>query len=193
MALLNGFSDPVTDAQQSFRAILTAMSEPGHLVTLNTDLCWPGLSPAACAVLLTLSDHDTPLYLAPSFCQTTLQENLRFHTGAVLTQDASHAAYALLDADFSPALLRHFSIGSTESPDQSTTVIMALPDFNGGHSMTLSGPGIKTTRTLSAQLPEALIHYLCHRPTHFPQGLDFIFTCGEQLLAIPRTTQVEVN
>jgi alpha-D-ribose 1-methylphosphonate 5-triphosphate synthase subunit PhnH len=31
-----------------------------------------------------------------------------------------------------------------------------------------------------------------NRPRHFPLGLDFILACGNQLLAIPRTTHVEV-
>jgi len=33
---------------------------------------------------------------------------------------------------------------------------------------------------------------LLNRPHRFPLGLDFMFTCGDELIALPRTTRVEV-
>lgn len=42
------------------------------------------------------------------------------------------------------------------------------------------------------QLPECILHELTERPHPFPLGIDLILTCGERLLAIPRTTHVEV-
>ncbi len=47
-------------------------------------------------------------------------------------------------------------------------------------------------RMIAPQLPECLIHELTERPHPFPLGVDLILTCGERLLAIPRTTHVEV-
>ena len=44
----------------------------------------------------------------------------------------------------------------------------------------------------SLKLPECIIHELTERPHPFPLGIDLILTCGERLLAIPRTTHVEV-
>ncbi len=45
---------------------------------------------------------------------------------------------------------------------------------------------------VAPQLPPALLDYLVNHPQRFPLGLDLILTCGERLLAIPRTTHVEV-
>ena len=45
---------------------------------------------------------------------------------------------------------------------------------------------------VAPQLPECIIHELTERPHPFPLGIDLILTCGERLLAIPRTTHVEV-
>ncbi|ECC7020622.1 carbon-phosphorus lyase subunit PhnH, partial [Salmonella enterica] len=41
-------------------------------------------------------------------------------------------------------------------------------------------------------LPDCLLHELTERPHPFPLGVDLLLTCGERLLAIPRTTHVEV-
>lgn len=45
---------------------------------------------------------------------------------------------------------------------------------------------------IAPQLPECILYELTERPHPFPLGIDLILTCGERLLAIPRTTHVEV-
>ncbi len=61
---LPGFADPVGQAQASFRAVLEAMARPGTLVPAGQGLVPPApLDPATGAVLLTLVDHDTLLWL----------------------------------------------------------------------------------------------------------------------------------
>ncbi len=52
--------------------------------------------------------------------------------------------------------------------------------------VTLTGPGIKESTTLS--LPE--VDAFQANQALFPLGLDFIFACGSQLAALPRTTKV---
>ena len=65
MSLEAGFADPVHDAQRSFRAVLDAMSRPGRIAQI-TGVTAPGpLGAAAGAVLLTLVDHETRLWLDP--------------------------------------------------------------------------------------------------------------------------------
>lgn len=193
MELLNGFSNPVADAQRTFRLLLKAMSEPGHVVTLACGPDWQPLSPAICAALLTLADHDTPLYLAAPLRSEQLCHNLRFHTGAPLTDLPAQAELAVLDHAFPAALLAAFACGNSESPHNSTTLLIELPSFTGAPALRLSGPGIQSPYSVNLPLPEAIKRYLLQRPTPFPLGLDFIFTCGRQLLAIPRTTHVEVD
>jgi alpha-D-ribose 1-methylphosphonate 5-triphosphate synthase subunit PhnH len=50
----------------------------------------------------------------------------------------------------------------------------------------LRGPGIKEQAQLS--LPETQAFQT--NAALFPLGLDFIFTCGDRLAALPRTTRV---
>ena len=61
---LPGFTDPVTDAQATFRAVLDAMARPGTIHSAGECLAAPApLDRATAAVLLTLVDHETPLWL----------------------------------------------------------------------------------------------------------------------------------
>lgn len=190
MTLLASFNHPVADAQYAFRRILKAMSEPGVMVALPLKHGWGVISPAATAVLLTLVDGETPLWLDGALCDETLLSNLRFHTGAAVT-DSHQAPFALLHArsDIDP---QQFAAGDNLSPEKSTTVIIEVPSLNGGLTLRLRGPGLMETRAIAPQLPEKMLKFLRQRTQVFPQGIDLIFTCGEAMMALPRTTHVEV-
>ena len=61
---LPGFAEPVADAQTTFRAVLDAMARPGTIHQVGANLSPPApLDPATAAVLLTLADNETPLWL----------------------------------------------------------------------------------------------------------------------------------
>ena len=190
MTLLASFNRPVADAQQTFRRLLKAMSEPGVLVTLPMAQGWGGLSPAATAVLMTLVDGDTPLWLDPALDNAQLRENLRFHTGVVLS-DRPESVFAITQAATVPDLAI-FARGSALAPEESTTVIIEVPSLNGGLNLRLWGPGIREMRAIAPQLPASVTQFLRHRPHDFPEGIDLIITSGDGLIALPRTTHVEV-
>ncbi|UMO88419.1 phosphonate C-P lyase system protein PhnH [Pectobacterium sp. PL64] len=192
MSIQASFAQPVADAQCTFRRILKAVSEPGVTVTLPLQQGWGRLSPALTAVMLTLVDRDTPLWLDDALDDDTLRSNLRFHTGAILTHDES-AAFALLHVSSATAIaLSRFSAGDVMSPEKSTTVIIEVSSLTGGTPLRLSGPGLETSRVVDPQLSPDIVRYLCHRPDPFPQGIDLMFTCADALMALPRTTHVEV-
>jgi len=90
-----GFGDPVQQSQVIFRDVLTALAEPGLVKTVDFAPV-PGLraGPAAIALLLTLADGDTPLFLGAD--QAALAAYLRFHTGAPIVTDPGQAQFALL-------------------------------------------------------------------------------------------------
>ena len=192
MSLVASFQHPVADAQYSFRRILKALSEPGVSVQLPAMPGFGALGSASACVLLTLIDQDTPLWLSASLNDEILRKNLRFHTGAVLTDSPSAVSFALADPALDSATLLAFPCGDEMSPELATSVIVQLEALTGGTPLRLRGPGIESSRTISPQLPDAVRDYLLNRPHRFPLGLDFMFTCGEELIAVPRTTRVEV-
>lgn len=192
--LMTAFTLPVQNAQHHFRRLLKAMSEPGIIVNLtDTPPGWSALSPATTGLLLTLSDRDTPLWLSPALGDDVTRENLRFHCSAPLTDDPAAAAIAVCDDMLEGRQILSFSHGSNLSPEDGATVIVQCAGLSGGRPLRLTGPGIADERMIAPRLPASVLEYLQERPLRFPQGVDFIFTCGERLLALPRTTHAEVR
>jgi len=80
---LPGFADPVSDAQSTFRAVLDAMARPGQVHHVGGGLTAPApLDRATAAVLLTLVDNETPLWVDSAAADA--REWLAFHCGAAL-------------------------------------------------------------------------------------------------------------
>jgi alpha-D-ribose 1-methylphosphonate 5-triphosphate synthase subunit PhnH len=182
--LSGGFADAPVQSARAFRAILNAMARPGTIHPVQGAHPPAPLSAAAGAVLQTLCDGGTPLHLAgPADCQN-VRDWIAFHIGAPLVA-AEDAAFAVGTwADLMP--VHRFAIGRPDYPDRSATLVVELPRLTN-HGPTLSGPGIETTASLS--LPETAA-FRANRAL-FPLGFDTIFTCGDRVAALPRTTRVE--
>ncbi|AGI68262.1 phosphonate metabolism protein PhnH [Octadecabacter antarcticus 307] len=180
--LEGGFLDQPIDASRAFRAIMTAMARPGEINAVAGAQPPAPLSLAAGTVLLTLCDPETPLFLAPSHDTPQVRDWITFHTGAPFAV-AENAIFAIGAWDQLP--LAAFPCGTAEYPDRSTTLIVEIPVLSSSGA-TLRGPGIKDQTQLS--LPE--IRAFQDNARLFPLGLDFIFTSGDRLAALPRTTRV---
>ncbi|KEY57913.1 phosphonate C-P lyase system protein PhnH [Serratia sp. DD3] len=191
MTLLSGFEQPIEQSQQAFRLILKALSEPGHEVILQGGPAWGTLNAASTAVLLTLADQETPLQLSAELNNEQVLSNIRFHTGAPLAANHTEVSLALFDEQLQSADLQVLPHGSEVSPEHSATLVVQLSTLVGGPNLRLTGPGIEKERNISPPLPAALRDYLLKRPHRFPLGLDILLTCGECLMALPRTTRVE--
>ncbi|MGL5698852.1 MAG: phosphonate C-P lyase system protein PhnH, partial [Kluyvera sp.] len=116
----------------------------------------------------------------------------RFHTNAPLVDAPQEATFAVSNGAISSEQLNALSSGSAVTPESGATLIVQVASLSGGRMLRLTGAGIAEERMIAPQLPECIIHELTERPHPFPLGIDLILTCGERLLAIPRTTHVEV-
>ncbi len=184
--LLPAFSEPIAQAQKTFRLALKAMSEPGTVHTVNDAPSLDALAPATYALCLSLLDSDTPVWLAPAFDTPALRANLAFHCGCPVVADRRAAAFALLTARELDEL-DEFNPGTDRDPDQSCTLLVQLPDLTQGPPVTWRGPGIEQERVLNLPVHAAFWQErkaLCA----FPKGLDIFFTGGQLLLALPRST-----
>ncbi len=189
-ALQPAFTDPVHQAQQVFRQILDAMARPGSIRELaNLPLAAPGLSPAATAVCLTLADFETPLWLDEKASKA--REYLVFHRNCPITAEPRQATFAVIgNAEKLPGF-EAFQNGSDEYPEASATLIIEANQLSNGTGKTLTGPGIKDSTRLEVDgVDDNFWEQVKANHTLFPRGVDLIFTCGEQIAALPRSTQV---
>ncbi|MGR3472748.1 MAG: phosphonate C-P lyase system protein PhnH [Sulfitobacter sp.] len=182
LSLTGGFRDAPKDAAFAFRAVMNAMAKPGEINSVTGAEPPAGLSIAAGVVLLTLCDPETPLYLAPGFDRPEVRDWITFHTGAPFAP-ANAAHFALGAWDDLPR--GDFPLGTAAYPDRSATLIVEVDDLQA-KGATLTGPGIRDRTALS--LPERAAFQ--QNAALFPRGLDFIFTCGDRLAALPRSTKV---
>lgn len=181
--LVGGFADAPRDAAHAFRAIMNATARPGRIQAITGATPPPPLSVAAGTVLLTLCDPETPLHLAGGFDVPQLRDWLAFHTGAPITGPDTCAFALGRWEDLQP--LGRFPVGTSEYPDRSATLIVECDRLEEAGT-SLTGPGIDGTAELS--LPEVAAFQANTRA--FPLGLDFLFTCGDRLAGLPRSTRV---
>ena len=181
-----GFVDPVHDAQTCFRAVLDAMSHPGRITSVSGVTAPAPLSNAAAAVLLTLADHETPLWLDPD--ARAAREWIEFHCGTAIVTNQEACAFAL--ALSLPALDR-LPAGTHESPETSATVICQVSGFGTGRAFRLSGPGLREPTLLTVNgLPRDFVSIWRRNHAMFPRGIDLILCAGNQVAALPRSVAV---
>ncbi len=186
-----GFADPVDDAQTAFRAALRALSRPGERVECLVSVPnVPGLMPATAALLLALTDHETPVWWARDRPAPWLQ----FHTGAPAVTRPEVAAFAVVTQDFAAPDLTRLNAGTDDAPERSATLVFELPTFEGGAATEWSGPGLREPKPMHlAGLPAGFWAQWQHNHAGFPSGVDVFFVCGRLLVGLPRTTRVQIR
>ena len=188
-ALAPGLPDGVHDSQQAFRAVLDALARPGQVRTIGPALPGVALGGAMARLLLSLSDDESPVWWQHP--DADLQHWLRFHTGAGLAERPEASSFAVLaDRGKRPALA-DFACGTAQAPEFSSTLLIELPALSGGPALEWRGPGIQDVQRVSLQgLPFEFWTQWQANHAAFPQGVDIVFTCGEDALGLPRTTRV---
>jgi len=187
------FSDPVFQSQAAFRALLAALSEPGTLQQVASEIAPPeGLATATATALLTLADYETPVWLPQTLRNGPAGAWLRFHCGAALVDNPSEAAFAVIDGAAGAPRLSAFNLGTDQFPDRSTTVIVQVTGLEGGPGITLAGPGILGSRDIAPQgLRSGFTDEMRENGALYPLGVDVLLAHGEGLIGLPRSTQVE--
>ncbi len=185
---LPGFADPVEQAQACFRAVLDAMARPGTLRPAGERLTPPApLDAATAAVLLTLVDHETPVWLDPA--AQAARDWLAFHCGTGFTDTPAGAAFALALALPDLATL---SPGTHEQPETAATLIVQVGSLTEGTRYRLRGPGLRGTNVLAVRgLPDDFATIWQRNRAGFPLGVDLVLCAGTTLAALPRSVTVE--
>lgn len=184
--LTPGFADPVSGAQACFRAVLNAMAHPGQPQRIDGVSAPAPLCDAAAAVLLTLADHETPLWLDPD--AQAARNWLSFHTGAPL----STAARAMFAMGLSLPNLTELANGTDEMPETAATVILQVASLAVGRRYVLQGPGLREPAAIHVDgLPDDFVTIWQSNHALFPRGVDLILCSNDYLAALPRSIIVK--
>jgi alpha-D-ribose 1-methylphosphonate 5-triphosphate synthase subunit PhnH len=183
-----GFADPVAGAQTCFRAVLDAMARPGHIREAGIDLTPPApLAPATAAVLLTLLDYDTPVWLDRDSAAANAW--IGFHCGAPIVPAADACSFAVALAMPDLATLR---TGSHEAPESAATLILQVTAFGRGRTYRLAGPGLREPMLLTVDgLPAGFASAWQQNHALFPCGIDIVLCAGTSLAALPRSVALQ--
>ncbi|MBN2125753.1 MAG: phosphonate C-P lyase system protein PhnH [Deltaproteobacteria bacterium] len=185
-----GFSNRILESQQTFRAALDALSHPGRVIRLTTDLVPPApLHGASAALCLTLLDFDTALW-ADLDASSQAVEWLRFHCGCPMTRDPSRAAFALITRPEAMPLFQDFHTGEAARPELSTTLIIQATGLDSPDAPEILGPGIEVKARAGPEgLPDDFWRQWRAQTETYPLGVDVVFTAGDALSALPRSSR----
>ena len=192
--LSGGFADTVFQSQGAFRAIMQAMARPGKAQALDCPVAPPPvLSRELATVALTLCDHETRIWLAPTLRTGAVTKWLAFHAGAPVVEDPDEAAFAFADGAAALPPLTSFPRGTAEYPDRGATIVVGAEGLAGGPAVRLSGPGLEFPLTFApAGLPAAFWRELLATRSSYPLGLDLLFVADGQVAGLPRSTRIEI-
>ncbi|MDG4720679.1 MULTISPECIES: phosphonate C-P lyase system protein PhnH [Thalassospira] len=192
--LLPGFEHTAFDSNAVFRVLLDALSRPGRIYDLPVSVATPdGLNATTTATLLAMADMDTTIWLSPSCKTKAANDHLKFHCGCPISDDVVMADFAVARMDDDLSFVSRLSVGNAEYPDQSATLILMVDEISNAPAMKLTGPGIKDSHDLEIKNLPASFHVWRAENHHlFPCGVDVIFTSPTQIVALSRTTRIEV-
>ncbi|NNU80356.1 phosphonate C-P lyase system protein PhnH [Halovulum dunhuangense] len=162
----------------AFEALMWAFSRPGSVQALPE----PGLD----CLALALIDRECRV-----FADTPHLSALVSRAGASLVP-AAEADHAFLSGHSrARETLEALPAGSALYPDDGATLIVAAT-IGEGATLRLTGPGIETeTRISLGGLPEGFFALRDAR-IRYPEGVDIAIVDGARLVALPRSTRVEV-
>ncbi|GAA3649038.1 phosphonate C-P lyase system protein PhnH [Microbacterium marinilacus] len=199
---LPGFSAPVHDAQRTFRAVLQAMARP----TLPQDvdpvregrLRTPApLGAVAGAVLLTLCDEQTPIWLDRALAASEdVREWIRFHTGARLVASSGDALFAVASSPSAAPRLADLAQGTDEEPHLSATLVIDATGTAPVGAFVATGPGVDGSVAWDGSgLPrvhgeDGFLAQWRRNRVGFPRGVDVVLAAETTVRALPRTTEL---
>jgi alpha-D-ribose 1-methylphosphonate 5-triphosphate synthase subunit PhnH len=188
--LHNAFEQPVHQAQQTFRCLLSAMAEPllpRPLPVLPPPL--PGLMAGSAALLYTLIDQEVSWW-SPELPPDTLA-SLTFHTGTKRAATPDEADFVLVPRGHAMPDLAALKAGSVDYPDRSATLLIEVDDFDT-QQVAASGPGIAGVRRFGANgLPRDFWRQWQDNHSRFPQGVDVLLISEQAVAGLPRSTALQ--
>lgn len=169
-------------ARETFLALMHGLSYPGRVHTL------PGAGKDAyLAIASTLLDLETSYFTPDGHLASELAR-----TGArsLSSELAAYHFYPQLDENGLDTI-KTASVGTMLYPDQAATLMIACK-FGEGMTLHLTGPGIQDENAVQVNIDPALWQ-LRDRVSKYPLGWDIFLVDDNQVVGLPRTTQIRVE
>ena len=177
MAVHPAPSDFEARTNATYEALMWALSRPGKLRRL------PGAGQAA--LIETLVDRECRVY-----AQDDALRQLAGRAGAHLVPPDA-ADHLFLAAPPAPDLLRDIPQGSDLYPENGATLVFPA-SFGSGAGLRLTGPGIDGA--LDTQIAGIPGGFWAERQLvmRYPMGFEIFLLDGDQVMGLPRSTEIEV-
>jgi alpha-D-ribose 1-methylphosphonate 5-triphosphate synthase subunit PhnH len=188
--MLAAFAQPVFDSQRTFRELLQAMARPAVPRALPVLPPSPApIAPAAMAIVLTLCDASTSLWLQQP--EEEAIRHMRFHAGLKPVEQPRQADFALITDPAAMPPLEAFALGDPRYPDRSASLVIQVDAIDAGRGNRFAGPGIRDAETVAIDgLAPDFWQRRAALAAQLPLGIDLFFVAGQQVLALPRTTRL---
>lgn len=191
-ALAGGLADPVFDSQRVFRGVLDALSRPGRIVDLGAPAQAPDpLMAGTAAILATLADDTTPVWLDAAASVGAAPAWVGFQTGVPIASGPADAVLAVVADGAALPDFADFPLGTAEYPDRSATIVLQVAALEGGPALVLAGPGIKDAAVVAPEgLPAGFVARMKTNRALFPRGVDLFLVAGSRVVGLPRSVRV---
>jgi alpha-D-ribose 1-methylphosphonate 5-triphosphate synthase subunit PhnH len=170
--------------QQNYRALLHAMSRPGTRVNMLRE----PTAQSATAVLATLLDAEVSLADPDGLLEQGVWPMLQANS-----LEPEIADYILCRGVKPPGFQPR--LGTLASPEMSATLLVLVDSLSEGElTLHLSGPGVQEKAQCSVAGLD--VEWLARRAdwvSAFPLGVDLLLVDEAAVIALPRTTKVEVH
>lgn len=173
--------------QQVYRELLDAFSYPGQIKNLKAFIAD---NHALNAVLATLLDGESRV--------ADCIEHLKPAQWSLLQAQKTEVNEAqFIVAAGKQVTQLNPNLGSLASPEYGATLILTVDGFySQSHALNLklTGPGIATTATLEVEgLSQEWLKQRLQWNQHFPLGIDMILASPDAIVALPRTTHIQLQ
>ncbi len=181
------FDDLAAGSERTFRSILSAMENPGSLVTIYEKPPAPQeLHSASAATCLTLLENEAPVWTDIDWKSPVISW-LQWGCGSCVVTEPSMANFALVTKPASMPALDYFRVGRNEYPDTATTLVVQVDDILPGSETKF--PILLTNGHPQLELKGVLDqfwHQWQQVSSLYPMGIDIFVTCEDVLAAVPK-------
>lgn len=186
------------DLQSAYRKLLHAMSRPGIVTQLDTEIaklertapCYPSTQLMA---LMLLDTEVSFSVVSPQATELARRFSQLTYAKAVSCNDADYI-FVLADAlgDALEHALAAAKSGHLINPALAATVVIEAKAITPGQGLALSGPGILGVHRVDIKTGGEWLGQRKQQVREYPLGIDLVFLDpGGGVVCIPRTTAIE--